>query len=82
MDLDSIDLIDENQSKELFKSIIALTLPPALIMPEATTASSGPHPATTVLLPGKTRCDFNKVVEAAKPITPGKVQPGNGIILS
>jgi len=33
-------------------------------------------------LPSKLCCDFKIIVDAAKPITPGLVQPSKGTILS
>ena len=62
--------------------MIAETLPPDLIIPFATAINNGPQPATTVDWPGRTYWDFNSIVEAARPITPGIVQPGKGIIRS
>ena len=45
---------------------------------DATAASSGPQPARTMRRPGSMPCDLIRMVAAARPITPGSVQPGNG----
>ena len=60
------------------RSTTAATLPPALMIPAATAASRGPHPATITGDAGTTPWDFSRTVAAARPITPGRVQPGNG----
>ena len=52
--------------------------PPAASTLDATSSSSGPQPARTMRRPGSMPCDLIRMVAAARPITPGSVQPGNG----
>ena len=60
----------------------AATSPPAFKIPLATARSSGPQPTTSVRRPGSMFCDFNKMVAAARPMTPGVVQPAKGMTRS
>ena len=51
-------------------------------MDDATAASRGPQPATTVARPGIICWALRRIVAAARPIAPGRVQPGIGITRS
>ena len=44
----------------------------------ATAGSSGPLPAHQRRRPGSMSCDLSRIVAAARPMTPGRVQPGKG----
>src|SRR5262245_36263336 len=63
---------------QAFGSTAATTVPPAAVINVATSGASGPAPATSTRLPGRTPYAFNITVAAPRPITPGSVQPGRG----